>query len=56
MKNLNRKTISRLEELPNIGKVMSKDLKLIGINHPKKLIGKNAFKLYDSLCKVTEKK
>ena len=50
MKNPNRKTVSHLEELPNIGKAMAGDLRLIGINHPKELIGKNPFELYDELC------
>jgi hypothetical protein len=53
MKNPDRKTISRLEDLPNIGKAMAEDLRLIGIDHPKKLIGKDPFKLYDTLCKKT---
>jgi len=53
MKNPDRKTVSRLEDLPNIGKAMADDLKLIGIDHPKKLIGKNPFKLYELLCKKT---
>ena len=50
MKNPDRKTVSRLDELPNIGKAMAKDLQLIGINHPKELIGKEAWVLYDILC------
>ena len=51
MKHPDRETISKLEDLPNIGKVMADDLRLIGIDHPKKLIGKDPFKLYDTLCK-----
>jgi hypothetical protein len=50
MKNPDRETVSRLKELPNIGKAMAKDLQLIGINHPKELIGKEAWVLYDTLC------
>jgi hypothetical protein len=53
MKNPDRKTASRLEDLPNIGKAMAGDLRLIGIDHPKKLIGKDPFKLYDTLCRAT---
>ena len=56
MKNPNRKNLSTLEELPNIGKAMAGDLQLIGIEHPKKLIGKNAFDLFDQLCVTTSKK
>lgn len=50
MKNPDRETVSRLDELPNIGKAMSRDLKLIGISHPKMLIGKKPFELYHALC------
>jgi hypothetical protein len=53
MKNPDRKTVSRLEELPNIGKAMADDLRLIGIAHPQQLIGKDPFKLYDALCKAS---
>ena len=56
MKNPDRKTISLLERLPNIGKSIAKDLILIGIDHPKKLIGKDPFKLYYQLSQKTGKK
>lgn len=50
MKNQNRETASKLEALPNIGKAISSDLRLIGIHEPKNLIGENPFALYDRLC------
>ncbi len=53
MKNPDIKTVSRLEDLPNIGKAMADDLRLIGIDHPKKLIGKDPFKMYNKLCCAT---
>ncbi len=56
MKNPDRETVSRLEELPNIGKAIGKDLRLIGIDHPRKLIGKSPFKLYEALCENTGKR
>jgi len=56
MKNPNRATVSKLEELPNIGKAMAQDLGLIGISHPKELIGKDPYGLYNELCKKTNKK
>jgi hypothetical protein len=55
MKNPDRETISRLDELPNIGKAMACDLRSIGIDHPKKLIGKDPFGLYEALCKKAGK-
>ena len=53
MKNPDRKTVLKLDELPNIGSAISADLELIGINHPKQLIGKNPFKLHEELCQIT---
>lgn len=56
MKNPDRKIVSRLEELPNIGKAMANTLKVVGIDHPRKLIGKEPFELYDELCVITGKR
>ncbi len=53
MKNPDRETVSELEALPNIGKAMAADLRLIGIDHPKKLVGKDPFDLYRQLCEKT---
>ncbi len=55
MKNPDRERISCLENLPNVGKAIADRLRLIGIDHPKKLIGKCPLELYDQLCTVTEK-
>jgi hypothetical protein len=38
-----RDKISKLEDLPNVGKAMSSDLRSIGISHPSQIIGKNPF-------------
>jgi len=35
---------------------MARDLRLVNIQHPKDLIGKDAYQLYDELCKVTGKR
>lgn len=53
MKNPDRKTVSKLEALPNIGKAIAEDLKMIGIDHPGKLIGKDPYKLHEKLCRKT---
>lgn len=55
MKNPNRDIVSKLEELPNIGKAIASDLRLIGIQKPKDLIGQNPFNLHDKLCIKKEK-
>lgn len=43
----------QLEQLPNIGPAIARDLRLIGIQHPRDLKGKDAFVLYQRLCAVT---
>jgi len=53
MKNPNRETVSRLDALPNIGKAMAADLYITGIDHPKQLIGKDPYELYETLCEKT---
>jgi len=56
MKNPDRQTVSQLEELPNIGKVIEQNLKSMGIEHPQQLIGKNAYELHEALGVVLGKK
>ena len=56
MKNPNRETISRLEELPNIGKAMAADLHIVGIENPGMLMGKDPLILYEKLCEITGKR
>ncbi len=56
MKNPNRQTVTELTDLPNIGKAIAGDLRLVGIIHPQDLIGKNAYQLHDDLCRVTGEK
>lgn len=53
MKCPDRKRVSQLEALPNIGKAIGKDLRLIGIVSPQQLIGADAFALYNWLCEKT---
>jgi len=55
MKSPNRETISNLEDLPNIGKSMAANLRLVNIKHPQDLIDKDPYQLYDKLCSVTGK-
>ncbi len=55
MKSLDRETISRLEDLPNVGQAMAEKLRLIAIDHPKQLVGQNPSALYNRLCTVSKK-
>lgn len=54
MKTPDRKTVTQLEQLPNIGPAMGADLRLLDIHHPRQLIGKDPFALYNELCNLTK--
>ena len=56
MKNPDRESVSRLEDLPNIGKATAHDLHMIGIDHPKSLIGNDPLKMYERLCAISGKR
>ena len=53
MKNPDRTTVTRLEHLPNIGKAMAADLRLLGIELPQQLIGRDPLQLYHALEHAT---
>jgi hypothetical protein len=48
-----REQVHRLEDLPNVGKAMAADLRMLGIAEPTSLIGKNPFAMHAALCKLT---
>lgn len=55
MKNPDRETVANLTELPNIGPAMAEDLRLLGVQHPKDLINKDPYRLFETLCRKTSK-
>ncbi len=42
-----------LTDLPNIGKAMAGDFRLLGIEYPRQLVGRDPYRLYDELCRAT---
>lgn len=42
-----------LEDLPNIGKAMAGDFRLLGIEHPHQFVGRDPYRLYGDLCAAT---
>lgn len=42
-----------LEDLPNVGPSIAGDLRRIGITKPGQLRGRDPYKLYEKLCRVT---
>ena len=43
----------QLEQLPNVGPSLADDLRLIGVDHPRDLKGRDPFVLYQALCAKT---
>jgi hypothetical protein len=56
MKNPDRQKVTDLINLPNVGRAIARDLRLVGIQNPRDLIGKNAYQLHDELCRITGEK
>ncbi|WP_115718194.1 helix-hairpin-helix domain-containing protein [Gallaecimonas mangrovi] len=50
---VSRNQLTTLTDLPNIGPASAGDLRLLGIEKPADLIGKDAFSLYRRLCDLT---
>lgn len=48
-----RKRVSKLTDLPNIGKAAAADLQRLGIHSPAQLRGRCAYQLYAELCAQT---
>jgi hypothetical protein len=52
-KKVVRQKVKKLTDLPNIGPSLADDLRLIGIDTPEQLKGKEALELYEMLCEKT---
>jgi len=48
-----REKTTALNDLPNVGPAIAKDLEKIGIEVPQQLVGADAFELYTRLCEAT---
>ena len=52
-RKVNRDRLVKLTDLPNIGKASEADLIRLGIRTPQDLTGRNAYEMYDELCRIT---
>ena len=48
-----RRSAATLEDLPNIGPSIARDLRTLGVDRPADLVGRDPYQLYDSLCRQT---
>src|SRR6266849_3637096 len=47
------RNLSNLEDIPNVGRSIAKDLRTLGVLEPKALVGRDPFAMYDDLCRLT---
>lgn len=50
---VDRRRLRQLTDLPNIGPAMAADLRLLGIERPEQLAGRDPYALYERLCTAT---
>ena len=53
MKTGNRADITDLQQIPNVGPAIASDMRLIGVQSPQDLLGKDPYKMYKNLCDTT---
>ncbi len=52
----NARECELLEQLPNIGPSIAADLRRVGVEHPRDLLGRDPFALYKALCDCSGKR
>lgn len=53
---MDRSGCTELEQLPNIGPAGAADLRLLGINAPGDLVGRDPYAMYETLCRITDRR
>ena len=53
MTTVNRAGITDLQQIPNVGPAIAKNLRLIGVQSPQDLLGKDPYEMYEALCLAT---
>ena len=51
-----RSDVRRLEDLPNVGAAVARDLRRIDIHEPRDAVGKDPYEMYERLCRVTNQR
>jgi len=50
---VDRNRVKHLTDLPNIGRAIAEDLRLLGIQEPSQLVGMCPYEMYERLCEIT---
>jgi hypothetical protein len=45
--------VARLEDIPNVGPSVARDLRQVGIMTPEDLLARDPYAMYDELCRIT---
>ena len=48
-----REGIKSLQDIPNVGPAIAKDLQLLGLHHPAQLPGRDPYQMFNALCECT---
>ena len=48
-----REEIKSLQDIPNVGPAIEKDMQLLGLHDPAQLPGQDPYQMFDALCKRT---
>jgi hypothetical protein len=53
MKATRAADVQKFQDIPNVGSAMERDFKELGLRSPQELAGKDALKLYEKMCTLT---
>ena len=53
---MRRTELTNLEDLPNVGPAVARDLRRVGIVRPADLVGVDPYALFETLCRATRKR
>lgn len=53
VKTVSRADITDLQQIPNVGPAIASDLRVIGVQSPQDLLGKDPYNMYEALCETT---
>lgn len=48
--------VTKFQDIPNVGPAMERDFRLMGIRTPQDLKKKDAYRLYQKMCKLTHRR
>ena len=52
-KAVKTRDVARMQDIPNVGPSIAADLRQLGITSPDKLRGRDPYRMYDELCRIT---